>query len=53
MQKVLEESMKDAYPAHRGPLPPVVFREPDSGKLQPLLEVQAKGKEKVGDEQAA
>ncbi|GKB75659.1 hypothetical protein Tco_0942554 [Tanacetum coccineum] len=36
MQKVLEESMKDAYPAHRGPLPPVVFREPDSGKLQPL-----------------
>ncbi|GKC44255.1 hypothetical protein Tco_1061977 [Tanacetum coccineum] len=31
---------KDTYPAHRGPLPPVVFREPDSGKLQPLLEVQ-------------
>ncbi|GJS45880.1 hypothetical protein Tco_0596001 [Tanacetum coccineum] len=23
VQKVLEESMKDAYPAHRGPLPPV------------------------------
>ncbi|GJR57703.1 hypothetical protein Tco_1499865 [Tanacetum coccineum] len=32
MQKVLEESMKDAYHAHRGPLPPVVFREPDFGK---------------------
>ncbi|GJY55257.1 hypothetical protein Tco_0454372 [Tanacetum coccineum] len=46
VQKVLEESMKDAYPAHRGPLPPVVFREPDSGKLQPLPEVQGKGKEK-------
>ncbi|GJX16988.1 retrovirus-related pol polyprotein from transposon TNT 1-94 [Tanacetum coccineum] len=46
VQKVLEESMKDAYPAHRGPLPPVVFREPDSGKLQPLPEVQSKGKEK-------
>ncbi|GKF72456.1 hypothetical protein Tco_0208570, partial [Tanacetum coccineum] len=47
VQKVLEESMKDAYPAHRGPLPPVVFREPDSGKLQPLLEVQGKGKENL------
>ncbi|GKA35649.1 hypothetical protein Tco_0722140 [Tanacetum coccineum] len=46
VQKVLEESMKDAYPAHRGPLPPVVFREPDSGKLRPLTEVQGKGKEK-------
>ncbi|GJT11085.1 E-beta-farnesene synthase [Tanacetum coccineum] len=46
LQKVLEESMKDAYPAHRGPLPLVVFREPDSGKLQPLPEVQGKGKEK-------
>ncbi|GJX00529.1 hypothetical protein Tco_0184442, partial [Tanacetum coccineum] len=38
VQKVLEESMKDAYPSHRGPLPPVVFRELDSGKLQPLPE---------------
>ncbi|GKA56242.1 hypothetical protein Tco_0755314 [Tanacetum coccineum] len=53
VQKVLEESMKDAYPAHRGPLPPVVFREPDFRKLQPLPEVQGKGKEKVGEEQAA
>ncbi|GJW56996.1 hypothetical protein Tco_0103727 [Tanacetum coccineum] len=53
VQKVLEESMKDAYLSHRGPLPPVVFREPDSGKLQPLPEVQGKGKEMVGEEQAA
>ncbi|GJV44271.1 hypothetical protein Tco_1428807 [Tanacetum coccineum] len=53
VQKVLEESMKDAYPAHQGPLPPVVFREPDSGKLQPLPKVQGKGKEKVGEEQVA
>ncbi|GJU72467.1 retrovirus-related pol polyprotein from transposon TNT 1-94 [Tanacetum coccineum] len=52
MQKVLEESMKDAYPAHQGPLPPVVFGEPDSRKLQPLPKVQGKGKEKVGEEQA-
>nr|GEX53705.1 retrovirus-related Pol polyprotein from transposon TNT 1-94 [Tanacetum cinerariifolium] len=29
-----------------GPLLPVVIREPDSGKFQPLLEVQGKGKEK-------
>ncbi|GKA62131.1 hypothetical protein Tco_0761650 [Tanacetum coccineum] len=53
VQKVPQESMNDAYPAHQGPLPPVVFREPDSGKLQPLPEVQGKGKEKVGEEQAA
>ncbi|GJR91786.1 hypothetical protein Tco_0215797 [Tanacetum coccineum] len=53
VQKVLEESMKDAYPAHQGPLPPIVFMEPDFGKLQPLPEVQGKGKEKVGEEQAA
>ncbi|GJX76753.1 hypothetical protein Tco_0323564 [Tanacetum coccineum] len=42
VQKVLEESMKDAYPTHRGPLPPVVFREPDSGKLQLLPETPKK-----------
>ncbi|GKE03556.1 hypothetical protein Tco_1395574, partial [Tanacetum coccineum] len=53
MQKVMEESLKDAYPAHRGPLPPVVIREPEPGKFQPLPEVQGKGKEKVGEEQAA
>ncbi|GJX18508.1 hypothetical protein Tco_0221185 [Tanacetum coccineum] len=50
---VLEESLTDAYPTRRGPLPPVVFREPDTGKLQPLPEVPGKGKEKVGEEQAA
>ncbi|GJU79561.1 hypothetical protein Tco_1281926 [Tanacetum coccineum] len=53
VQKVLEESMKDAYLTHRGPLPHVVFREPDSRKLQLLPEIQGKGKEKVGEEQAA
>ncbi|GJX28919.1 hypothetical protein Tco_0236998 [Tanacetum coccineum] len=53
LQKVLEESLTDAYPTRRGPLPPVVFREPDTGKLQPLPEVPGKGKEKVGEEQAA
>ncbi|GKF89093.1 hypothetical protein Tco_0263056, partial [Tanacetum coccineum] len=51
-QKVMEESLKKAYPAPQGPLPPVVIREPEPGKLQPLPEVQGKGKEKVGEEQA-
>ncbi|GKD67449.1 hypothetical protein Tco_1309557 [Tanacetum coccineum] len=53
LQKVLQESLTDAYPTQRGPLPPVVIREPDTGKLQPLPEVPGKGKEKVGEEQAA
>ncbi|GJR37672.1 hypothetical protein Tco_1213356 [Tanacetum coccineum] len=53
LQKVLEESLTDAYPTRMGPLPLVVFREPDTGKLQPLPEVPGKGKEKVGEEQAA
>ncbi|GJU07985.1 integrase, catalytic region, zinc finger, CCHC-type containing protein, partial [Tanacetum coccineum] len=53
LQKVLEESLTDAYPTQRGPLPPVVFRETDTRKFQPLPEVPGKGKEKVGEEQAA
>ncbi|GJS13242.1 hypothetical protein Tco_0407714 [Tanacetum coccineum] len=52
-QRAIEESLKDAHGAHRGPLPPVVFRETDTGKFQPLPEVEGKGKEKVGAEQAA
>ncbi|GKA74945.1 hypothetical protein Tco_0781323, partial [Tanacetum coccineum] len=53
LQKVLEESLTDAYRTQRGPLRPVVFRETDTRKLQPLPEVPGKGKEKVGEEQAA
>nr|GEW94483.1 hypothetical protein [Tanacetum cinerariifolium] len=54
LQKVLEESMKTAYVvAPRGPLPPVVIREPESGKYQPLPEVPGKGKAKVTEEQVA
>ncbi|GJV31116.1 hypothetical protein Tco_1391516, partial [Tanacetum coccineum] len=53
IQNVMEESLKYAYPAPRGPLPPVVIREPEPGKFQPFPEVQGKGKEKVGEEQAA
>ncbi|GJX47269.1 hypothetical protein Tco_0272459 [Tanacetum coccineum] len=53
MQKVMEESLKDAYPAPRDPLTPVVIREPKPRKFQPLPEVHGKGKEKVDEEQAA
>ncbi|GJR82737.1 hypothetical protein Tco_0153522 [Tanacetum coccineum] len=47
LEKVLQESLTDAYPTQKGPFPPVVFRETDTGKLQPLPEVPRKGKEKV------
>nr|GEY69876.1 monodehydroascorbate reductase [Tanacetum cinerariifolium] len=36
-----------------GPTRPVVIRKPDSRRVQPLPDVQGKGKEKVFDEQAA
>ncbi|GJU22145.1 hypothetical protein Tco_1155487 [Tanacetum coccineum] len=35
-QRAIEESLKDAHGAPRGPLPPVVFRETDTRKFQPL-----------------
>nr|GEU73492.1 hypothetical protein [Tanacetum cinerariifolium] len=49
----LEECLKDAYALPMGPLPPVVIREPESGKYQPLPEVPGKGKAKVSEEQVA
>nr|GEZ49440.1 hypothetical protein [Tanacetum cinerariifolium] len=48
--RALEESLKSIYDAPRGPLPPVVIREPESEKYQSLPKVQGKGKEKVTDE---
>ncbi|GKC01286.1 E-beta-farnesene synthase [Tanacetum coccineum] len=53
LQKVVEESLKEFHSARQGPLPPVVIREPESEKFQPLPEVQGKGKEKVSDEQVS
>nr|GEX04970.1 putative ribonuclease H-like domain-containing protein [Tanacetum cinerariifolium] len=53
LQKALEESMKTIYVVPQGPLPPVVIREPESGKYQPLPEVPRKGKAKVTKEQVA
>nr|GEW64508.1 retrovirus-related Pol polyprotein from transposon TNT 1-94 [Tanacetum cinerariifolium] len=38
VQRALEESLKSVYDAPRGPLPPMVIREPESKKYQPLLE---------------
>ncbi|GJS99531.1 E-beta-farnesene synthase [Tanacetum coccineum] len=46
LQKAVEESLKEVYSARQGPLPPVVIREPESGKFQPLPEVQGKVKRK-------
>ncbi|GKC28170.1 monodehydroascorbate reductase, partial [Tanacetum coccineum] len=39
LQKAVEESLKEFYSARQGPLPPVVIREPESGKFQPLPKV--------------
>ncbi|GKD85263.1 retrovirus-related pol polyprotein from transposon TNT 1-94, partial [Tanacetum coccineum] len=52
-QKAMELSLKDLKAKNQGPARTMVIREPDSGKLQKLPEVQGKGKEKVIKEQAA
>nr|GEY22943.1 retrovirus-related Pol polyprotein from transposon TNT 1-94 [Tanacetum cinerariifolium] len=49
---VLEESMKTAYALLKGTLPPMVIREPESGKYQSLPKVPGKGKAKVIEEEA-
>ncbi|GJY67750.1 hypothetical protein Tco_0470732, partial [Tanacetum coccineum] len=41
-QRAIEESLKEVHAVHRGPLPPVVIKEPDSGKFQPLPETPKK-----------
>ncbi|GJZ07874.1 retrovirus-related pol polyprotein from transposon TNT 1-94 [Tanacetum coccineum] len=53
LQRALELSLKDQGERTQGPARLVVIREPDSGRTQPLPDVQGKGKEKVVDEQAA
>nr|GFA30719.1 monodehydroascorbate reductase [Tanacetum cinerariifolium] len=49
VQRALEESLKSIYDAPRGPLPSIVIRELESGKYQPLPEVQGNGKEVESD----
>nr|GEY74012.1 monodehydroascorbate reductase [Tanacetum cinerariifolium] len=52
LQKALEESIKTAYVVvPRGSLSPVVIREPEAGKYQPLPEVPGKGKAKPDSEE--
>ncbi|GJV86389.1 hypothetical protein Tco_1530327 [Tanacetum coccineum] len=51
MQRAIEESLKGAYGAPRGPLPPMVFGETDTGKFQPLPEVEGKGNDTESDEE--
>nr|GEW06971.1 retrovirus-related Pol polyprotein from transposon TNT 1-94 [Tanacetum cinerariifolium] len=46
VQRALEESLKGIYDAPRGMLPPMVIKEAEFGKYQPLPEVQGKDKEK-------
>nr|GEW17387.1 hypothetical protein [Tanacetum cinerariifolium] len=42
LQRAVEESLKGVHDAPQGPLPPMVIREPDSGKFQPLPETPKK-----------
>ncbi|GJT28435.1 retrovirus-related pol polyprotein from transposon TNT 1-94 [Tanacetum coccineum] len=53
LQWALELSLKEQGERTQGPAHIVVLREHDSGRIQSLLDVQGKGKEKVVDEQAA
>ncbi|GJU12626.1 retrovirus-related pol polyprotein from transposon TNT 1-94 [Tanacetum coccineum] len=53
LQRALELSLMEQGAQTQGPARPVVIREPESGRIQPLPEVQGKGKEKVVEEQAA
>nr|GEY71890.1 hypothetical protein [Tanacetum cinerariifolium]GEY72345.1 hypothetical protein [Tanacetum cinerariifolium] len=53
LQRALELSLKEQAERTQGPDHLVVIREPDFGIIQPLPDVQGKGKEEVIDEQAA
>nr|GEZ14128.1 hypothetical protein [Tanacetum cinerariifolium] len=44
LQRAVEESLNDVHFTHRDPLPPVVFREPDSGRRQSFPETTTKTK---------
>ncbi|GKB96483.1 hypothetical protein Tco_0982620, partial [Tanacetum coccineum] len=53
LQRSLELRLIKQGAQTQGPSRPVVIREHESGRIQPLLEEQGKGKEKVVEEQAA
>nr|GEV67923.1 retrovirus-related Pol polyprotein from transposon TNT 1-94 [Tanacetum cinerariifolium] len=52
LQRALELCLKEQAKRTQGPTCPVVISEPDSGRIQPLPDVQGNGKEKVVDELA-
>ncbi|GJV69435.1 hypothetical protein Tco_1484944 [Tanacetum coccineum] len=52
-QRAMELSLKEQEELTQGSARLLVFREPDSGRFQPLPELQRKGKEKVIEEQVA
>ncbi|GKF64589.1 retrovirus-related pol polyprotein from transposon TNT 1-94, partial [Tanacetum coccineum] len=52
-QRAVELSLKDLKARNQGPARTVVIREPNSGRIHSLPEVQGKGKEKIIDEQVA
>ncbi|GKC33138.1 hypothetical protein Tco_1040432 [Tanacetum coccineum] len=47
IQRAAELSIKEQAERTQGPARPVVIREPDYGRIQPLPDVQGKGKEKI------
>ncbi|GKD43803.1 copia protein, partial [Tanacetum coccineum] len=53
IQRAMELSIKEQAECTQGPSHLVVIKEPDSGRIQPLPDVQGKGKEKISDEQVA
>nr|GEY02234.1 hypothetical protein [Tanacetum cinerariifolium] len=53
LQRALELSLKEQTEQTQGPARPVVIKEPNSGRIQPLPDVQGNGKENVINEQAA
>ncbi|GJW53429.1 retrovirus-related pol polyprotein from transposon TNT 1-94 [Tanacetum coccineum] len=53
IRRAVELSIKEQAERTQGPARLVVIREPNSGRIQPLPDVQGKGKEKVSDEQVA
>nr|GEV08065.1 retrovirus-related Pol polyprotein from transposon TNT 1-94 [Tanacetum cinerariifolium] len=46
LQRALQLSLKEQAERTQGPARPVVIRKPDSGRVQPLPDIQGKGKEK-------
>ncbi|GKF63132.1 retrovirus-related pol polyprotein from transposon TNT 1-94 [Tanacetum coccineum] len=51
IKRAMELSIKEQAECTQGPSHLVVIKEPDSGRIQPLPDVQGKGKEKISDEQ--